>query len=294
MVAAAPGPWPDGAAPVFFKCEQLQPIGAFKIRGAYTAIRRLPAEARARGVVTHSSGNHGIAVGWAARRLGAPAVVVVPADAPRIKLDAIRGTGADLVEIPDRALREPTAERLRQERGLTFIPPYDHPDVMAGQGTVGLEILEQCPEVETILVPVSGGGFLGGIAAAVAALKPAVRLIGVEPEGAAKLSAALALGAPARIERPLSMADGLMAPSIGRLPFRQMRGVVHDAFQVSEAELASAVRHLWWNQGWRVEPSGAATAAALLSGRLQVCGPTVAVVSGGNVDPDLFDRLVPG
>jgi threonine dehydratase len=245
-------------------------------------------------VVTHSSGNHGLAVAWAARRLGVSAVVVMPADAPRIKLDGVRALGAELVLVPDRALREPTAERLVRERGLAFVPPYDHVDVIAGQGTCGLEILEQCPAVGTILVPVSGGGFLAGIATAVAALKPEVRLIGVEPEGAAKLSAALAAGGPARIEHPTSMADGLLAPAIGRLPFAQMAGVVREAVQVSEAGLARAVRWLWERQGWRVEPSGAAAVAALLAGLPRAAGPIVAVVSGGNVDDAVFARLIGG
>lgn len=280
--------------PVWLKAEQLQPVGAFKIRGAVTALRRLPPEVRARGVVTHSSGNHGIAVGWAARRLGVPAVVVVPEDAPAIKIEAIRSTGAELVLIQDRAQREPTANRLMRERGLSFIPPYDHPDVLAGQGTCGLEILEQCPTVETILVPVSGGGFLGGIATAVRGRKPGVRVVGVEPEGAAKLTAALAAGAPARVEAPKSMADGLLAPAVGAIPFQQMAGVVKEAARVSEADLTAAVRFLWQGHGWRVEPSGAAAVAALLGGRLRPTGPTVAVVSGGNVDPELFSRLIAG
>lgn len=280
--------------PVWLKAEQLQPIGAFKIRGAVTALRRLPPEVRARGVVTHSSGNHGIAVGWAARRLGVPAVVVVPEDAPAIKIEAIRSTGAELVLIQDRAQREPTANRLMRERGLSFIPPYDHPDVLAGQGTCGLEILEQCPTVETILVPVSGGGFLGGIATAVRGREPGVRVVGVEPEGAAKLTAALAAGAPARIEAPKSMADGLLAPAVGAIPFQQMAGVVKEAARVSEDDLTAAVRFLWQGHGWRVEPSGAAAVAALLGGRLRPTGPTVAVVSGGNVDPELFSRLIAG
>jgi len=277
--------------PVFLKAEQLQPVGAFKLRGAYTAIRRLAEDARARGVVTHSSGNHGIAVGWAAQRLGVRATVVVPDDAPRVKLDAIRATGAELVLIGDRALREPTTRRLVEERGLAFVPPYDHPDVLAGQGTCGLEIVEQCPDLQAVVVPVSGGGFLGGVATAIGALRPEAQVFGAEPEGAAKLTAALQAGAPTRIERPRSMADGLLAPAVGEVPFLQMRGIVREALVVSEAALAAAVRFLWENQGWRVEPSGAAGVAALLSHRGRVAGPVVVVVSGGNVDAALFDSL---
>jgi threonine dehydratase len=294
LVETGASHWPSGAGPVYLKAEHLQPVGAFKLRGACTAIRRLPEEARARGVVTHSSGNHGLAVAWAARRLGVAAVVVMPADAPRIKLDGVRALGAELVLVPDRSLREPTAERLVRERGLAFVAPYDDANVIAGQGTCGLEIIEQCPTVATILVPVSGGGLLGGIATAVAALRPEVRLVGVEPEGAAKLSAALAAGRPARIEHPASMADGLLAPAIGQLPYAQIAGVVREAVRVSEADLAGAVRWLWRRQGWRVEPSGAAAVAALLGGFPLGAGPVVAVVSGGNVDDAVFARLTGG
>lgn len=292
LVETLPSLWPAGSPAIFLKAEQLQPIGAFKIRGAYTAIRRLSADQRARGVVTHSSGNHGLAIAWSARHAGVHAVVVMPADAPRVKLDGVRALGAELIEVPDRALREPTVLQLVAERGLTFLPPYDHPDVIAGQGTVGLEILEQCPGVETLLSPVSGGGLLSGIATAIRALKPGVRVIGVEPEGAAKLTAALAAGRPARIEKPKSLADGLLTPSVGVLPFEQMAGTVREAVQVAEEELAHAVRTLWNRMGWRVEPSGAIAVAALLAGRVHPTGPTVAVVSGGNMDPELFSRLV--
>jgi threonine dehydratase len=294
LVETHPSIWPAGTPPIFLKAEQLQPIGAFKIRGAYTAIRRLTDEQRAQGIVTHSSGNHGLAVGWAARRLGVSAVVVVPADAPKVKLDGIRASGAELVTVADRAMREPTVNQLVAERGLSFVPPYDHPDVIAGQGTIGIEILEQCPTVEILLSPCSGGGMLSGIATAVRALKPAVRVIGVEPAGAPKLSAALAAGRPTRIEKPHSLADGLLTPSVGILPFEQMSGTVREAVQVSEDELIAGVRTLWNRLGWRVEPSGAIAFAALLAGKVKATGPTVAVVSGGNVDPELFARLVLG
>lgn len=294
LVETHPSLWPAGTPPIFLKAEQLQPIGAFKIRGAYTAIRRLSDEQRARGIVTHSSGNHGLAVAWAARRLGVKAVVVMPADAPRVKLDGVRGFGAELVEVPDRSLREPTVNRLVAERGLSFVPPYDHPDVIAGQGTMGIEILEQCPDVEILLSPCSGGGMLSGIATAVRALKPTVRVIGVEPAGAPKLSAALTAGRPTRIEKPTSLADGLLTPSVGALPFAQLSGTVREAVQVSEDQLVAGVRTLWHRMGWRVEPSGAIAFAALLAGKVKITGPTVAVVSGGNVDPELFARLVLG
>ena len=292
LVETHPALWPAGTPPIFLKAEQLQPIGAFKIRGAYTAIRRLSDAQRAKGVVTHSSGNHGLAISWAAKRLGVKAVVVVPADAPMVKQDGIRANGAELVTVPDRALREPTVNQLVAERGYSFVPPYDHPDVIAGQGTMGIEILEQCPQVELLLVPCSGGGMLSGNATAVRALKPGVRVIGVEPAGAPKLSAALAAGRPTRIEKPQSIADGLLTPSVGLLPFEQMRGTVREAVQVTEDELIAGVKTLWHRLGWRIEPSGAIAFAALLAGKVKPTGPTVAVVSGGNIDPDVFTRLV--
>jgi threonine dehydratase len=292
LVETHPGLWPAGTPPIYLKAEHLQPIGAFKIRGAYTAIRRLSDAQRAKGIVTHSSGNHGLAVSWAARRLGVAATVVVPADAPMVKQDGIRANGAELVTVPDRAMREPTVKQLMAERDLSFVPPYDHPDVIAGQGTMGIEILEQAPAVELLLSPCSGGGMLSGIATAIRALKPAVRVIGVEPAGAAKLTAALAAGRPARIEKPQSIADGLLTPSVGVLPFEQMRGTVREAIQVTEEELIAGVKALWNRLGWRVEPSGAIAFAALLAGRIRPTGPTVAVVSGGNIDPEVFTRLV--
>lgn len=292
LVETHPSLWPADTPPIFLKAEHLQPIGAFKIRGAYTAIRRLNAEQRARGVVTHSSGNHGLAISWAARRLGVAATVVVPADAPMVKQDGIRANGAELITVPDRALREPTVNQLVAERGLSFVPPYDHPDVIAGQGTMGIEILEQCPTVDLLLVPCSGGGMLSGNATAVRALKPSVRVIGVEPAGAPKLSAALKAGRPTRIEKPQSIADGLLTPSVGTLPFEQMRDTVREAVQVTEDELIAGVRTLWHRLGWRIEPSGAIAFAALLAGKVKPTGPTVAVISGGNIDPEVFTRLV--
>jgi threonine dehydratase len=184
------------------------------------------------------------------------------------------------------------AEAIAREQGLVMVPPYDHPDVVAGQGTVGLEILEQQPEVDTILVPVSGGGLLAGISVAVAALKPAVRLVGAEPAGAAKLTAALAAGAPVTLDRTESIADGLLARAIGDFTFAILHRVVREAVRVSEEEIAAAVRFLHHEAGLRPEPSGAVAVAALLAGHLRPTGPTVAVVSGGNVDPVLYQRLV--
>jgi threonine dehydratase len=281
-------------APVWLKCEQLQPIGAFKIRGAYTAVARIAHEGRARGVVAASSGNHGQAVAWSARRFGLRAVVVMPESTPRIKVEGVRRHGGEVVfagtvRSAEQAAR---AQAIARDEGLVLVPPYDHPDVVTGQATVGLEILEQRPDVETILSPVSGGGLLAGISVAVAALKPSVRLLGVEPEGAAKLGAALAAGEPRTLEHTRSIADGLLTPSVGSFTWPILRRVVREAVQVSEAEIGAAVKFLHEEAGLRVEPSGAVAAAALLSGRMRPAGPTVAIASGGNVDPDLFERLV--
>ena len=280
--------------PVALKCEQLQPIGAFKIRGAYNAIAQVAADGEARGVVTQSSGNHGQAVAYAARAFGLRAVVVMPASTPQVKVDGVKRHGGEVVlaGASRSAEQRIRAEAIAREQGLVMVPPYDHPDVVAGQGTVGLEILEQQPEVDTILVPVSGGGLLAGISVAVAALKPAVRLVGAEPAGAAKLTAALAAGAPVTLDRTESIADGLLARAIGDFTFAILHRVVREAVRVSEEEIAAAVRFLHHEAGLRPEPSGAVAVAALLAGHLRPTGPTVAVVSGGNVDPVLYQRLV--
>jgi threonine dehydratase len=279
-------------ASVRLKCEHLQPVGAFKIRGAYTALSRLSPADRARGVVTHSSGNHGQAVAYAARLLGIPAVIVMPASAPKVKVDGVRGYGGEVVFVQHNAEREPRAGQIAAERGMVPVPPYEHVDVIAGQATVGLEILQQWPEVSTIMAPVGGGGLLAGIATAVAAMQPSVRVIGVEPAAIPKLSAAIRAGHPAPVDRAQSLADGLLPPSVGRLPWAQIAPVVREAVAVSDPELARAVKFLFYEMGLRVEPSGAATVAAVLAGLVRASGPTALVLSGGNMDPDVFLGLV--
>ena len=279
-------------APVALKCEHLQPIGAFKIRGAYTAVSRLSPESRARGVITYSSGNHGQAVAFAARLLGIRAVVVMPERAPAIKVEGVRRYGGEVVIAGNSsAERWELARALAEERGLAMVPPYESLDVIAGQGTCGLEILEEWPAVGTILVPVGGGGLIAGIAAAVSALNPTVRVVGVEPVGAAKLARALEAGRPVQLERTDSLADGLLPLSVGELPFAVLSGVVRESILVSEDEIAAAVRFLSRKMGLSPEPSGAVTTAAILSGKAPTSGPTAAVISGGNVDPDLLERL---
>lgn len=279
--------------PVALKCELLQPIGAFKIRGAYHALSRLVARGGASGVVTSSSGNHGQAIAYAARMFGLRAVVVMPASTPSIKVEGIRRHGGEVVFAGAiRSLEQQAkAEEIERDEGLVMIPPFDHPDVIAGQATCGLELVEQRPDVEHVLVPVSGGGLLSGICIAVSELRPSARVVAVEPAGAAKLTAALAAGGPTTLERTESIADGLLTRSIGRLTFPIIQRVVREVAQVTEDEIAGAVRFLHHEAKLRVEPSGAVTTAAILSGRVRLDGPTVAVVSGGNVDPDLFHRL---
>lgn len=279
--------------PVAAKCEHLQPVGAFKIRGAHTAVLNIPEEERARGVITYSSGNHGQAVALAARLLGIPAVVVMPERAPAIKVAGVRRQGGEVVIAGNSsAERYQLARELARERGLAMVPPYESLDVITGQGTCGLEILDARPEVETILVPVGGGGLIAGIAAAAAAVKPSVRVIGVEPESAPKLARALEAGRTVTLELAQSLADGLLPLSIGELPFAVLSGLVDQAIQVSEAEIAAAVRFLHEEMQLVIEPSGAVTTAALLAARVQPGGSTVVVLSGGNVDPELFKRLV--
>ena len=281
---------PDGGT-LLVKCEQDQPIGAFKIRGAWTALSRLAPEARLRGVVTHSSGNHAQAIAFAAQRLGIPAVIVMPEDAPKVKIAGVRRHGGEIVFVQDRSQRDPTCRAIAAERGMVMVPPYEHADVIAGQGTVGLEILEQCPDVRTVLVPVGGGGLIGGIATWFRSEAPHVRVIGVEPVGAAKLSAALSAGRPTAVQNPHSLADGLLPAALGDLPFSAIRGTVKDAVQVDDDAIRAAVRFLH-GAGLTVEPSGAITTAAVLAGLVDAEPPVVAVASGGNIDPDLLQSLV--
>jgi len=276
--------------PVWLKCEQWQPIGAFKVRGAWTAITRMPEAARSNGVIAHSSGNHGRAVAWVARRLGLPAVIVMNDNAPVLKIEAVRAEGARVVLV-DRYLRAKTAEELAARERLAMVHPYEHPDVVLGQATCALEILDERPEVTTLLVPIGGGGLLGGSCLAAQALGHPAELIGVEPEGAAKLSAALAAGHPVPLPETASIADGLLPVAVGDLPWSRIGQRVRRAIRIPEDAIADAVGFLFRTMGLRVEPSGAVTVAALLLGSIRPEGPVAAILSGGNVDPELFARL---
>ena len=279
--------------PVYLKLENEQPTGAFKLRGAWTLISRLAPAARERGVITYSSGNHGQAVAFVAHRLGIRAVVTMPETAPTAKVDGVRRWGGEVVlagtTSEDRYGR---ALALAESDGLAVVPPFDHPDIIAGQGTVGLEIAEDLPSVAHVAVPVGGGGLIAGITTALAYLCPGAAVTGVEPTGGAALAAALEAGAPVRLERTGSVADGLLPLSVGTLTFAHLDGRV-DAVQVTDEAIIEATRWLHRSGGVPAEPSGAATTAAIRSGVWQPHGPTVLVVSGGNVDPDTIDTLSP-
>jgi threonine dehydratase len=284
----------SAGVPVFLKLESCQPTGAFKLRGAWTAVRRLPDDARRRGVITYSSGNHGQALAWAARRSGIRAVIVMPETAPALKVAGVRKWGGEVVLAGTTSdHRRAKAEEILARDGLTLVPPFDHPDIIAGQGTVGLEIVEDLPEVEDVVVPVGGGGLLAGITAAVTALRPEARVTAVEPEGAAAMGAALRAGHVVRLSETHSIADGLMPVAVGRLPLEVVLGRV-SAVTVSDHAIAEATVWLRDACGLLAEPSGAATTAALRSGALRLRGPTVLVVSGGNVDPAYVAELAAG
>jgi threonine dehydratase len=278
---------------VRFKAENLQKTGSFKVRGATNRVA-LAAEAGARGVVTASSGNHAQAVAYAARRHGLAAHVVVPEDANPAKLEAVRAFGAT-VEFCGTTSRErlARAQALAAEQGLVFVPPYDDPDVMAGQGTIGLEILEAWPEVEVVVVPVGGGGLIAGIASAVKALRPSVRVVGVEPAGAA--SSYLSRQAGRRIELPagLSIADGLRSVAPGELTFPIIQEAVDDLVTVTDEQIRAALWTLLSRLKVLVEPSGACAAAWVLDPSRPLAGRRAAVVlSGGNVDAATLARLL--
>jgi threonine dehydratase len=278
--------------PLLLKCESLQPGGAFKIRGAYNMVARLSPEQRRRGVVTFSSGNHGQAMALAARELGAPAVVVMPTTAPQIKVDGARGFGAEVIFAGTTSVeRRERAEQEAAERGLTMVPPFDHEWIIAGQGTLGLEILDQCPGAEVILVPVGGGGLLAGVAAAVKQSRPSVRIIGVEPSGAAAMKASLDAGHAVTLSKTESIADGLMPVRPGDLTFAHARKFVDEVITVDDEQIVDAVLWLFTKAKVVAEPSGAATVAAALGHTVTAAGPVVAIVSGGNISLDRLDEL---
>lgn len=290
-----PQPWADPDRPLWLKPESLQPTGAFKLRGASNALRSLTPEQLSRGVVAQSSGNHAQAVAYAARKHGVHATIVMPEGAPTVKVDATRGYGADVVIVPP-AEREIVPARLAAEHGWAWIPPYDDPAIVAGQGTVGLEIAEDLADLACVLVPISGGGLSAGVATVIAALAPSARVIAVEPELAGDAAESLRTGSRVTWAPELTyrtIADGLRTTSVGAVPWEQVRRFVHEVVTVTEDEIRDGVRVLARSARLVAEPSGAVTVAAYLhhADRLPA-GRTVAIVSGGNVDPALFAELV--
>jgi len=296
--------WTGAADPrkLFLKLENLQPIGAFKLRGAYNKVASLSEDDRRRGVISYSSGNHGQGVAYAARALGVKAIIVMPGNAPKNKLEATAALGAEIITVgPSSEERRLRAEQLAAKHGYAIVPPYNDEKIIAGQGTVALEILEDLPNVETVLVPVGGGGLISGISAAIKLSntersRPQIKVIGVEPELAADAQASLRAGrivsCPAE-QVSQTLADGLRTQSIGAINFEHIRAYVDDIVTVTEDEIREAVRALSGNAKTLAEPSGAVAPAAFLfhAGELPNTKINVAVISGGNIDPQLLREV---
>ncbi|TVL91688.1 threo-3-hydroxy-L-aspartate ammonia-lyase [Streptomyces sp. SAJ15] len=281
-------------AEVFLKCENFQRVGAFKFRGAYNTIAQLSAEELRRGVAAYSSGNHAQAVALAARLLGAPAVILMPEDAPESKRAATLGYGAEVVTY-DRYTgdREAIGRKLAEDRGLTLVPPYEHPQIIAGQGTVGLELIEEVGALNALVTPVGGGGLMAGCATAVRGIDPAVRTIGVEPAAGDDYKRSLEAGHRVRVPVPHTIADGQALETPGELTFSINRRLLDEVVLVSDDEIREAMAFAFTHLKIVVEPSGATGLAALLAGRVASVPERVGVViSGGNVDPGRFASLV--
>src|SRR4051794_38719461 len=280
--------------PVLLKCENLQRAGSFKIRGGYVRISRLTGEERARGVVAASAGNHAQGVALAATLLGAQSTVFMPEGAPLPKVEATRAYGAE-VEFSGSTVDDAlvAAQKFSDETGAVFIHPFDHPDIVAGQGTVGLEILEQAPEVKTIVVSIGGGGLASGIAAAVKSVRPDVRLVGVQAAGAAAYPASLVAGHPVPLESMATIADGIAVGCPGELTYRMIRELVDDVVTVSEESLSQALLLCLERAKLVVEPAGAAAVAALMDHPRAFEPPVAVVLTGGGIHPPLLLRGVP-
>jgi threonine dehydratase len=273
-------------AHVSFKCENLQRAGAFKFRGAYNAVSLLSDEERARGVLAYSSGNHAQAVALTGRLLGIRTTIVMPDDAPTSKVEGTRGYGAEVILYDkEKQSREELAAQLRQERGMSLIPPYDYADVVAGQGTAALELLEETGPLDALLAPCGGGGLLSGSALAAGAMSPGCRVIGVEPELADDATRSFRTGTVQTVRNPPTIADGLRTPALGRITFPLVRAHVADMRTVSEQGIVDAMRFLWTRMKIVVEPSGAVPLAALLADPTLFRGMRIGIIiSGGNVD----------
>lgn len=283
-------------AQLYFKCENLQRMGAFKFRGAYNALSQFTPEQRRSGVVAFSSGNHAQAIALSARLLGMPATIVMPTDAPQMKIDATRGYGAE-VQLYDRYKedRESIGRRLADERGMTLIPPFDHPHVMAGQGTAALELIEDVGALDALLVCVGGGGLISGCAVAAKYALPQCRVIGVEPEAGNDVQLSLRRGEIVRIDVPQTIADGAQTQETGRFTFPVIQALVDDVLTVSDRQLVSTMRFFAERMKMVVEPTGCLAAAAALEGVLDVRGQRVGVIlSGGNIDVARYAALLGG
>ncbi|MFJ9733360.1 threo-3-hydroxy-L-aspartate ammonia-lyase [Streptomyces sp. NPDC101171] len=281
-------------AEVFVKCENFQRVGAFKFRGAYNAAARLSPGQLAKGIAAYSSGNHAQATALAARELGTSAVILMPEDAPRSKLAATAGYGAEVVTY-DRYAQDRTAlgEALAEDRGLALIPPYDHPDVIAGQGTAALELLEETGELDALLVPVGGGGLIAGSATAAKALHPGIRVIGVEPEAGDDTRLSLASGARVTIPVPRTIADGQALATPGEITFPINQRLVDAVSVVSDEEIVHTMRFVFERLKIVLEPSGASALAALMAGRVDNPPRRIGVIaSGGNIDTERFAALL--
>jgi len=282
-------------AEIFCKCENLQRVGAFKFRGALNMISQFSEAQRKRGVIAFSSGNHAQAVALVGKRLKTPVVVVMPHDSPAVKLAATRGYGAEVL-LYDRLKdnREIVAKKLSEERGLTLVPPFDHPHIIAGQGTAALELLADIPDLDLLVAPVGGGGLISGCSIAGHAIRPGLRIVGVEPESANDTDLSLKKGEAVSTPLSQSIADGLLTPAPGRLTFPIMQQHLESVVLVGDAEIAEAVRFILIRMKLLVEPSGAAAVAALMAGKVpNVRGKKVAVVlSGGNIDPTLLAKIL--
>jgi threonine dehydratase len=281
------------SGPVYLKCENLQRTGSFKVRGAYVRISRLSDAERARGVVAASAGNHAQGVAFAAGLLGCAATVVMPEGAPLPKVEATRGYGAQVV-LTGTCVEDALAEALAyaEQTGAVFIHPYDHPDVVAGQGTVGFEIVEQCPQVRTVVVPVGGGGLAAGVTVAVKGLDPSVAVVGVQAEAVAPYPGSLAAGHPVSVQAGPTMADGIAVSRPGEVPFAIMSALADRVVTVSEESLSRGLLLCLERAKQVVEPAGAAGVAALLEHARDLVPPVVVVLSGGNIDPLLLAKLL--
>ena len=279
-------------ARVFFKCENFQRMGAFKFRGAFNALAQLTGDARRRGVLAYSSGNHAQAVALAGRELAAPVTIVMPQDAPRVKIDATRGYGAEVVLYDKHAAsREELSARIAAERGLALIPPFDHPHVVAGQGTAAKELIEDAGPLDYLFVPCGGGGLISGCALAAAALSPGCKVIGVEPAAGDDATRSFRSKTLQSCHDPQTIADGARTHCLGAVTFPLVLALVHDMTTVSDAELLSGMLALWERMKIVIEPTGALGAAGLFERGFPVAGRRVGViVSGGNVD---FAALAP-